>query len=1091
MKTLSILAIFSISVFSGIVYAYAEESIIPNLVINEIDTNPPGDDAKAISEWVELYNPTGQDVDIGGWKIASTTVLKKTLTIPTGTTIKPGQFLVYSYTSLWFTDISEKVQLTDKSGKIIDETPVITDQKNDFSSWQRKYDGLDTDTSNDWVFKTSSAGSSNGNPETKSTSGVEATVSVNVDRNSYLFDETAMITGNVSKRISQEKPFFSQQQLVITVNGPSKFYKTITVYPDLNLKFKTPLKLDKAQGVTAGTYAVSVTYGGAKASALFSVGEKATVISNEEISELSMTVDKDVYLPGQTVLLSASTTKAIQLEGLKLSVYNPQGNQIYTGKLYPTTKDTFSANVFMTTVKPVYGTYKVVADYATQHSETTFDLVQDVKDTEKIVLVTDKKYYGLGDPITISGRSNKHVVALDLEVLQTSVSIGKDTNKNAFKLIDQMLLNGDGTFEYKVSSPTLTLGDYRITVSKEFGKSVTYFKIVENPATYSETGDTNFVSAEKATYDVGDKLVILGHVIPKTRGTFGAIPVYVTITHEDGKPITFIGQGKNTAKPSTNPQITTYSFSAVPDIAGNYKIDATVTRSIFSPGNYIITATYAGKQTSTIFSVTDSLDILNKKLVITTDKSVYGLGETLKLDGTITTGQVTVQIILTKPDGKTLSGGTKVDNNHFSWTWQIPQKEFDLADIPNYRGERPTVFGTYKISIMTSSETQYAFFKVSKDPSNDTLNVNPLEITTDKPVYRAGEKLVISGSALKRQQTTGSGGITLDRVQVQVKTSANKQIFASALDFDNDGNFKATYDLTLTVFKDGIYKVTATYQKIIATATFEVKNSTPLNNNEKLTLTLNTDKEEYSGGDTIHISGSLNKVIFLDKIDLVVLSENETKINCGTVYCGLGNKQIDLTKYYDSGLYKYDYVIPQSASIGNYVIKVETQFETFTKTFKITEKKITPIETPSQKISEKFNRITDSSIPVSLMEKTLHGQIVSPKMLQGSLVVTRGAESKIDIQISTESGQCVIGPASDCLVSKSTKTLNSDYNVVQIDGASFKVQYSGPGAVLEKFTIMPESDLNTIKNSIWTVSIMKEQNQSSKFYYEIMYVPAQ
>ena len=62
-------------------------------MINEVDLNPPGDDSKTISEWVELYNPTDSDVDISGWKIASTTVLKKTMTVSPGTTIKPGQYL--------------------------------------------------------------------------------------------------------------------------------------------------------------------------------------------------------------------------------------------------------------------------------------------------------------------------------------------------------------------------------------------------------------------------------------------------------------------------------------------------------------------------------------------------------------------------------------------------------------------------------------------------------------------------------------------------------------------------------------------------------------------------------------------------------------------------------------------------------------------------------------------------------------------------------------------------------------------------------------------------------------------------------------
>ena len=55
--------------------AYAQTS--ENVVINEVDINPPGDDSTSISEWVELYNPTDSEIDIGGWKIASTTVSEK------------------------------------------------------------------------------------------------------------------------------------------------------------------------------------------------------------------------------------------------------------------------------------------------------------------------------------------------------------------------------------------------------------------------------------------------------------------------------------------------------------------------------------------------------------------------------------------------------------------------------------------------------------------------------------------------------------------------------------------------------------------------------------------------------------------------------------------------------------------------------------------------------------------------------------------------------------------------------------------------------------------------------------------------------
>ena len=68
--------VLSILLFAGVLApVYADTA--DHVVINEVDTNPPGDDSASISEWVELYNPTDSDVDLGGWSVASTTVLKK------------------------------------------------------------------------------------------------------------------------------------------------------------------------------------------------------------------------------------------------------------------------------------------------------------------------------------------------------------------------------------------------------------------------------------------------------------------------------------------------------------------------------------------------------------------------------------------------------------------------------------------------------------------------------------------------------------------------------------------------------------------------------------------------------------------------------------------------------------------------------------------------------------------------------------------------------------------------------------------------------------------------------------------------------
>jgi hypothetical protein len=89
----SIILLLSIILIAGISAPVYAQTITDHVVINEVDTNPSGDDSQSVSEWVELYNPTESDIDLSGWQIASTTVLKKTLTIPDGTIISSGDFL--------------------------------------------------------------------------------------------------------------------------------------------------------------------------------------------------------------------------------------------------------------------------------------------------------------------------------------------------------------------------------------------------------------------------------------------------------------------------------------------------------------------------------------------------------------------------------------------------------------------------------------------------------------------------------------------------------------------------------------------------------------------------------------------------------------------------------------------------------------------------------------------------------------------------------------------------------------------------------------------------------------------------------------
>lgn len=127
------------------------------VVINEVEQNPPGNDNDGgVYEWVELYNPSGTAVDIGGWTLTATGGSPVTKTISQGTVLQPGQRKIIQSGSQWLDNSGEKVVLKDDQGNTKNSTPTLNDSDNDNQSWQRSSDGGST-----WVFKTNTKNSSN------------------------------------------------------------------------------------------------------------------------------------------------------------------------------------------------------------------------------------------------------------------------------------------------------------------------------------------------------------------------------------------------------------------------------------------------------------------------------------------------------------------------------------------------------------------------------------------------------------------------------------------------------------------------------------------------------------------------------------------------------------------------------------------------------------------------------------------------------------------------------------------------------------------------------------------------------------------
>jgi len=489
-----LLVIFAvlITVISVPVYG---ELITDHVVINEVDTNPFGDDSLAISEWVELYNPTDSDVDLSGWEIASTTVLKKTFTIPDGTVISPEKHLTFTYAKVWFTDSSESVVLRNSSGDVVDNTPEISDLENDFMSWQRSYDGH-----SDWEFSLGNAGGSNGKLlSSEDNSLVEVTLST--DKLNYTFDETAIIEGTVSEKIFVEVPTFQTAPILISISGPN-FEQSVSLYPDYNLNYETSLDLVQVMGISQGTYDVTVTYAGTTTTTSFSV--ESQIIETSEIvdSDFNLFVDKTEYLLKESILLTGTTNEIIPYESMKFIITDPTGKQIDSGSLF-TVDGEFDTTISINSAIPEYGEYVITAEYGDLTSSTTFSLIEniveiDISDSSnELILNLDDFQYLENAYVTISGSlsnfdSNSdiyyQVVNLNFytsdgkPITFTSAIMDNSDGAKQILFTATAVPNVSGTFAVDVRIPSVIfpVGDYVVKANYGGLKATEDFSVISD-----------------------------------------------------------------------------------------------------------------------------------------------------------------------------------------------------------------------------------------------------------------------------------------------------------------------------------------------------------------------------------------------------------------------------------------------------------------------------------------------------------------------------------------------------------------------------------------------------------------------------------
>ena len=685
----------------------------PNVVINEVDLNPQGNDALSATEWIELYNPTNTTVDLTNWEIASTTLSKKTLVIPGGTVLAPEKVLIFSYTPSWFTDAFESVELRDAAGVVVDKTPLLTDNDNNEFTWQRIYDGFDTDAQSDWKFALHTINQLNGRP-IETVQDIPITVSISSDP-SYEFGETAVISGTVSEEIIVQKPIFYSEPILITIVGPS-YQETRTLYPEPDLTYTTSLSLNPAHGLRAGNYTASAVYAGIVTSTSFLV---STVTSSSQILSDSIQVftDKRQYVPGETISIDGVTNKSASLKGISFVISDPDGDTLNEGNIFPR-DGIFSTDIYLPRTITNFGVYTIDITYDDLQTFTTFLVGTTPQDTKsvseyQVTVDTNQELYNYGDIMTISGSITRSDGS---KVQSGSIDITITDSNNTLvefdRLSETLSPNVDvyGTYrtQLDVSRNYFSDGVYTVQAAYEDINSETDFTISDNTIRSKEIQ----LSLDKDVYGLGEQLTLTG-ILPSS----ASANIKITVTNPDGS--------------------TTDHSSPISD--NQFVWSWSTPKHTVHAGIYTITAATNSYSKSLQFKVstdaqTDSLS--QQPLTISIPREKYNIGDTVEVTG---------HVLIKDTNSQTFRVPNPV---HVSITSTAYKGINESTPFPNIQGSYVASFdlsrhvaspGTYAVQAKHLTHTVTTSFVVFGDPeSYDNLS---MDISIDKTEYNPGDTL--------------------------------------------------------------------------------------------------------------------------------------------------------------------------------------------------------------------------------------------------------------------------------------------------------------------------------------------------------------
>jgi len=256
------------------------------------------------------------------------------------------------------------------------------------------------------------------------------------------------------------------------------------------------------------------------------------------------------------------------------------------------------------------------------------------------------------------------------------------------------------------------------------------------------------------------------------------------------------------------------------------------------------------------------------QLTVTTEQQSYRQGELVKITGTGKAGAA-VQLTANNPVGiAILSLAVPVDSGgKYS------------AFIPLSQDATP---GNYEIIAFQDAKTIKVSFKV------ETISGQLISVVTDKPEYKQGENVKISGKTSPNKD-----------VNVRVFAPDGSEAFSNVVRSDSNGGYEVSMPVSPTSVL-GKYSAAVKVDNEEISITFTIIQGS-------VALTIQTDKEEYREGELVRISG---KGKANERVTIQIKTPREELIPMST------NTKAD-------GSFSALWLVPATAKNGTYRLFVE------------------------------------------------------------------------------------------------------------------------------------------------------------------------